>query len=674
MHPALKRVAAAAAVAAMAATPAFGASTTTVQRTIGDRDGDNILDYLEGEDYTLMPSGGSATAERRPNTASILNFLQLSDFQAVDEESPGRVEFLDTTQRAPGSPFSAAYRPQEAMSTQVTEAMVRQARNTTSQITGEPLDLTILTGDNADSQQYNETRWFIDTLDGDQTIDPDSGIGPECDTTPNSDYDGPDGGGKLGFYDPDGPNDGDGYSHDRTKNQMDTLRDVTVRDFPGLHDRAQDPFRAIGIDMPWYTAFGNHDALIQGNDSHAYFGPGGLPPNPPNDEASNPVLQDFVTDCLKPGKATSLSIDPQAAFDAFIADPAGYAQNSTTDPLTVPPDPRRCYVAKDEPEGGGAPAPCDTGGWVQQHFLTTGAPVGHGLAPALAADCNVPARQDDCQGALTDEERQVGYGRPHSAVVNHDGYYSFSPRQGLRFIVLDSITDECGPEACSEGSIDSEQYDWMGQQIDAAAGEGEYVLVFAHHTLRSTRSPNTDPTEVTHYGELLDRRSTPPQPVASNTNPTVEELLCNSPNVLAYVAGHEHQNYVLHHSCADDAPPTPGAGDFWEVSTAAHIDWPQQSRMIELFHQTDGEMALALTVLDHDGPANPGGPPPTPSQGDAGDQVLRLASIGRELAFNDYQLGPKSGAGDARGGDGDRNVIIDLDRPFPCEESCQPSP
>src|SRR3954471_16561114 len=157
-----------AALALMASpAPALAVQKTTVQRTIEDRDGDNLLDEMPGEDYTVLPQGGVVSNYRRPNTASILNFLQLSDFQTVDEESPGRVEFLDTTQRLPGAaPFSAAYRPQEALSTQVVESMVRQARNTTSPVTGERLRLAILTGDNADSQQYDETRWFIDMLDG----------------------------------------------------------------------------------------------------------------------------------------------------------------------------------------------------------------------------------------------------------------------------------------------------------------------------------------------------------------------------------------------------------------------------------------------------------------------------------------------------------------------------
>src|SRR3954470_12521321 len=177
------------------AAPASAEPFTTAARTIQDCNGDNLLEPAPGErhldlsqplpaasaDACAAPGG---TTPRLPASASLLNFLQLTDFQIADEESPARVEFLDTTQRAPGlNPFSAAYRPQESLTTQVTEAMVRQARNTVSPVTGARLSLTMLTGDNADSQQLNETRWFIDILDGTTTpADPD----PEMDERPGA--------------------------------------------------------------------------------------------------------------------------------------------------------------------------------------------------------------------------------------------------------------------------------------------------------------------------------------------------------------------------------------------------------------------------------------------------------------------------------------------------------
>jgi hypothetical protein len=82
--------------------------------------------------------------------------------------------------------------------------------------------------------------------------------------------------------------------------------------------------------------------------------------------------------------------------------------------------------------------------------------------------------------------------------------------------------------------------------------------------------------------------------------------------------------------------------------------------MIELV-DVGGEMAMVLTMLDHDGPAYPGAPKPGElARGQAGEEPVRLASIAREIAYNDYQ-----GSRGARGGRNDRNVIVPLDRPPP---------
>src|SRR4051794_1282500 len=399
------------------AVPAHAAPTTTVQRTIRDCNGDNLLEFTNGEPYIDLatpPSGGSqdsCTADpsgavpHLPHNASILNFLQLSDFQTVDEESPGRVESVDTTQRVPGlNPLSAAYRPQESLSTQVVESMIDQARNTTSPVTGARLGLTMLTGDNADSQQYNETRWFIDMLDGTtgtgnpdpdmqiqadgqpapgRKIMPDSGITTQvgtCGAAANgySDngllYDGVRGGGHpgqdTGYYEPDGSSgskdDGDGYSPDRNRNQAEVPgphADVTVRDFPTLFEAAQKPFEAVGLGMPWYTAFGNHDALVQGNSSTAYLGPSALTGN---SETVNPTFDAIVRGCLKPTK-----IPTGLTAQQLLADPS-QALKAGSEPMIVPPDPRRCHVAKDSPLA--AAPPCDSGGWGQQHRRPTGLP------------------------------------------------------------------------------------------------------------------------------------------------------------------------------------------------------------------------------------------------------------------------------------------------------------
>ena len=665
---------------ALLATPTGAAAQTTAQRTIQDCDGDNLLEYAPGEPHVLFgsPSSGEDCASQAAragrdddghDAAVLLNFLQLTDFQMVDEESPGRVEFVDGSQRAPGAqPFSAAYRPQEALTTQVSEAMVRQVRGATSPVTGTKPSLTILTGDNADSQQFNETRWFIDILDGNRRIDPNSGIPTaQCGATPGTRYDGVRDSGVQGapddgYYEPDASggsaDDGDGYSPDRARNAQETGRDVTVRDFRGLLERANEPFDARGIGMPWYSAFGNHDALVQGNSPQAYAGPLGAPAT----ETFDPVFHALVTGCIKvkqPSDAAMQQITelyeaigetPSPEQVALVLERAQQVLVEGDGGVNVPPDPRRCYLAKDDnADGAGlAPGPCSTGSFIRQHFRTGGTPVGHGFAPANPAYCIKYAQQADaCRQAAARVGEDPTLGRPDSAVLAHDGYYSFVPKRGFRFLVLDTITDECGTIFCSEGSVDDTQFEWLRGQITAAEAAGQKILVFSHHTLRTTRFPSTDPTEQPqHNGERVDRRGGQPQPPSPEQ--TLEELFCQHPSVLAHVAGHEHENYVERHSCAADTPPTPGASPvFWHISTAAHIDWPQQSRMIEIV-RARGQLALVLTMLDHSGPPNPGTAP-------ADRSVPRLASIARELSYNDYQ-----GSRAARGTRRDRNVVLPL--------------
>src|SRR5688500_6069884 len=85
----------------LTAAPSWAVPRSTVERTIRDTNNDNLLEFAPGEDYTVF---GADEDFRPPAQGSILNFLQLSDFQMVDEESPARVEFLDGTQRGP-APF-----------------------------------------------------------------------------------------------------------------------------------------------------------------------------------------------------------------------------------------------------------------------------------------------------------------------------------------------------------------------------------------------------------------------------------------------------------------------------------------------------------------------------------------------------------------------------------------
>ena len=66
--------------------------------------------------------------------------------------------------------------------------------------------------------------------------------------------------------------------------------------------------------------------------------------------------------------------------------------------------------------------------------------------------------------------------------------------------------------------------------------------------------------------------------------------------MISYVSGHTHANRV------DFFKGSKGRG-FWEINTASHIDWPEQSRTIEVMDNKDGTLSLFGTLLDSAAPA-----------------------------------------------------------------------
>ncbi|MGH2555316.1 MAG: TIGR03767 family metallophosphoesterase, partial [Actinomycetota bacterium] len=122
-------------------------------------------------------------------------------------------------------------------------------------------------------------------------------------------------------------------------------------------------------------------------------------------------------------------------------------------------------------------------------------------------------------------------------------------------------------------------------------------------------------------------------------------LLHRFPNVIAWISGHTHDNVI------QPRPDTAGrSSGFWDIGTAAHIDWSCQSRILELAIRVDGTISIFCTMIDHAAPADPRG----------ASGLLGLASIHRELAANDYQYGFGS---NGPGKPEDRNVELILPGP-----------
>lgn len=451
-------------------------------------------------------------ANRAAQRNGVLAWAQLSDVHVVDAQSPMRLEWADRFDdtAAAGDPTtgltSSAYRPHEMLGAQVADAMVRAINAVANgPVSGLPLAFAIQTGDNADNAQYNETRWNIDVLGGSKVVTPDSGDLTKWEGVADNDfltYD-------QHYWHPDTP-------------PLLRAADIPKSTYgfptiPGLLDAARRPFVSAGLKMPWYSVFGNHDGGVQGNFPPATLGA---------------AMTAVATGSLK-----LVSVPPGMSqadlLSALRTNPLGLLTSLalTTAVRVVSADANRRILSRAQ--------------IVNEHFTTTGTPVGHGYTAAN-------------QSAGT-------------------AYYTFV-NGGVQFIVLDTVN----PNGYADGSLDQPQFDWLTAQL--ASPQAPYVVIASHHTSETMGNPL-----------ILAGGDTSPRV----QGPAVVTLLQQHREVIAWINGHTHSNAIW-------ARPG-GARGFWEINTASHIDFPQQARLIEILDNRDGTLSIFATVLDHAGPASYGG-------------------------------------------------------------------
>ena len=117
-------------------------------------------------------------------------------------------------------------------------------------------------------------------------------------------------------------------------------------------------------------------------------------------------------------------------------------------------------------------------------------------------------------------------------------------------------------------------------------------------------------------------------------------------NVVLWLNGHTHTNAVRARRDPGDS-----ARGFWEVTTCSVVDWPCQTRLVEIV-DAGGHLSIVCTMVDHDSPLAPG----------SLQTIDDLAALHRELAANM----PVIGADSTRSGlTGDRNADLRLPAPFP---------
>lgn len=272
-----------------------------------------------GQQANLMPAGYRGAT----NAARLLHFFAITDIHITDKETPSQMIASGYQSRYGDHGSPSGYSPTMLYTTHGLDAAIRTA-NAWHRLA--PFDFAISLGDDSNSSQYNELRWFIDVMDG-QPITPSSGAHFGAS---NIDY--------------------------------------------------QMPYRAAGLDpaIPWYAVLGNHDRDWIGSIPVTDY----LRQSYTNNLVL--LMAELYDDGVGSRKPFLGTVDSRIEFMGCIDGSTPYGHVIGVGPVTnfvvggvtnfptVAPDPNRYSLR--------------VSNWMREFFTTASQPVGHGFSPSNIAN------------------------------------------------------------------------------------------------------------------------------------------------------------------------------------------------------------------------------------------------------------------------------------------------